>query len=121
MFGSTFLTPSRFERPRGEASSLAVATGSRRIALLRSGRRHGPIRRLITPWDIGELTLPFVFLGYTEHEAGARVVVGAQPGTATLTLVLSGALAFKDVHGKTGPSRWRIQVGDTGRGRVVCR
>jgi redox-sensitive bicupin YhaK (pirin superfamily) len=103
MFGSTFLTaPSRFERPRGRASSVVVATGSRRIALLRSGRRFGPITRLITPWDIGELTQPFVFLGYTEHEPGARIVVGAQPGIATLTLVLSGALVFEDVHGLKG-------------------
>jgi hypothetical protein len=92
MFGITFMTaPGRLERLPGEGASADVTTGSRRIALLRSGRRHGPLTRLITPWDIGELTQPFVFLGYSEHTPGEQTLVGAQPGIATLTLVLSGA------------------------------
>jgi len=71
MFGITFLTaPGRLERSPERPSATGVAAGSRRIALLRSGRRHGPITRLITPWDIGELTQPFVFLGYSEHSPG---------------------------------------------------
>jgi len=103
MFGIRFLTaPGRLERSPGEASSASVATGSRRIALLRSGRRHGPLTRLITPWDIGELTRPFVFLGYSEHTPREQTVVGAHPGIATLTLVLSGALAFEDAPGNKG-------------------
>jgi redox-sensitive bicupin YhaK (pirin superfamily) len=103
MFGITFLTaPRRAERSPGEGSSAGVATGSRRIALLRNGRRHGPLTRLITPWDIGELTQPFVFLGYSEHTPGEQTVVGTQPGIATLTLVLSGALAFEDAPGNKG-------------------
>jgi redox-sensitive bicupin YhaK (pirin superfamily) len=103
MFGIAFLTaPGRVEHSPGEASSAGVAAGSRRIALLRSGRRHGPLTRLITPWDIGELTQPFVFLGYAEHTTGAQTFVGAQPGIATLTLVLSGALAFEDAPGNKG-------------------
>jgi hypothetical protein len=66
MFDITLVNaPGRLERSRGGGSPAGVATGSRRIALLRSGRRHGPITRLITPWDIGELTQPFVFLGYS--------------------------------------------------------
>jgi redox-sensitive bicupin YhaK (pirin superfamily) len=79
-----------------------VAGQSRRIALLRSGRRHGAITRLITPWDIGELTQPFVSLCYSEPGPGARTVVGAQPGIGILTLVLSGALAFEDATGTKG-------------------
>jgi len=74
----------------------------RRIALLRSGHRHGELTRLITPWDIGELTRPFLFLGYSEQPPGTKVVVGAQPGIATLTLVLSGALAFEHASGNKG-------------------
>jgi redox-sensitive bicupin YhaK (pirin superfamily) len=103
MFGITFLTaPGGLERSPGRPSPARVATGSRRIAVLRSGRRHGPITRLITPWDIGELTQPFVFLGYSEQPPGTRTVVGAVPGIATLTLVLSGALAFEDASGNKG-------------------
>ena len=90
----------RTKTRRGTASPTGVPRGrSRRIALLRSGRRHGPITRLITPWTIGELTHPFVFLCYSELGPGARTVVGAQPGIGVLTLVLSGALAFQDATG----------------------
>ena len=103
MFGVTFLTaPGGRERPLDRAARGGVASASRRIALLRSGRRHGPLTRLITPWDIGELTRPFVFLGYSEHTPGERTVVGAQAGIASLTFVLSGALAFEDAQGNKG-------------------
>jgi redox-sensitive bicupin YhaK (pirin superfamily) len=103
MFGITFPTaPGRLERSPGEKSSAGVATGSRRIALLRSGRRHGPLTRLITPWDLGGLTQPFVFLGYSEHRPGEQTLVGTQPGIATLTLIVSGALAFEDARGNKG-------------------
>jgi len=103
MFGITLLTaPGKLERLRGAPSPPGVAAGSRRIALLRSGRRHGPLTRLITPWDVGELTQPFVFLGYSELALGAKTIVGAQPGVGILTLVLSGALAFEDARGNKG-------------------
>lgn len=103
MFGVTFLTaPGRRDSSPDRAARAGVASASRRIALLRSGRRHGSLARLITPWDIGELTRPFVFLGYSEHAPGEQMLVGAQPGIGTLTLVLSGALAFKDAQGKKG-------------------
>jgi redox-sensitive bicupin YhaK (pirin superfamily) len=103
MLGIASLTgPSRLERSLGGASSAGVATGPRRVALLRSGRRHGPLTRLITPWDIGELTRPFVFLGYSEHTAREQTAVGAQSGIATLTLVLGGALEFEGAPGNTG-------------------
>jgi redox-sensitive bicupin YhaK (pirin superfamily) len=73
----------------------------RRIALLRDGRRHGPITRLITPWDIGELTQPFLFLGYCKFALGwqALLAIQPQPGVATLTLVLSGTLGYRDAAG----------------------
>lgn len=103
MFGIRNLTSTgRLERSPESPSVGVVVTASRRIALLRSGRRHGPLTRLITPWDVGELTTPFVFLGYTEHPPGAQTVVGAQPDMATLTLVVSGVLAFEDARGNKG-------------------
>jgi redox-sensitive bicupin YhaK (pirin superfamily) len=90
------------KRLKSTPSPTAVPVGSRRIALLRSGRRHGGITRLITPWDIGELTQPFVFLCYSELAPGVKTVVGAQPGIGTLTLVLSGVLVFEEVLGNKG-------------------
>ena len=55
MFGLNYLKASAtLERAPASPSSVGVTTPARRIALLRSGRRRGPITRLITPWDIGE-------------------------------------------------------------------
>jgi len=103
MFGITLSTAlGELERLRGTPSPASVSRGSRRIALLRSGRRHGPITRLISPWDIGELTQPFVSLGYSELAPGAKTVVGVQSGIGTLTLVLSGVLVFEEALGNKG-------------------
>jgi redox-sensitive bicupin YhaK (pirin superfamily) len=103
MFGIRFLTAlGEFKHLNGTPSPTGVPLGSRRIALLRSGRRHGGITRLITPWDIGELTQPFVFLCYSELAPGAKTFVGAQPGIGTLTLVLSGVLVFEGAQGTKG-------------------
>jgi redox-sensitive bicupin YhaK (pirin superfamily) len=81
-----------------------VTAEPRRVALLANGRRHGPITRLITPWDIGELTSPFVLLNYAEAERRSRPLFGIHPpsGIATLSLVLNGELSFEDETGKRG-------------------
>jgi hypothetical protein len=54
-------------------------SGARLLALLASGHRHGPITRLITPWNIGELTIPFVFLHYADVMPGSPPILGMQP------------------------------------------
>jgi redox-sensitive bicupin YhaK (pirin superfamily) len=90
------------QRVKQVPSPTSVLVASRRIALLRSGRRHGGITRLITPWDIGELTQPFVFLCHSELAPGAKTAVGVQPGIGTLTLVLSGVLVFEEARGNKG-------------------
>ena len=103
MFGIRLSTGlGELKHVNGTRSPTSVPAGFRRIALLRSGRRYGGITRLITPWDIGELTQPFVFLCYSELAPGAKTVVGAQPGIGTLTLVLSGVLAFEEALGNKG-------------------
>jgi len=60
------------QRSNGVPSLAGAKAEPRRIALLASGRRHGPITRLITPSDIGELTKPFIFLDYAEVAPGPR-------------------------------------------------
>ena len=79
------------QRTNGAPSLAGAKTDPRRIALLASGRRHGPITRLITPWDIGELTQPFIFLDYAEVAPGPRPLFGIRrhSGTATLTVALN--------------------------------
>ena len=102
MFGLNYLkSPASLERAPASPSSAEVTTRARRIALLRSGRRHGSITRLITPWDIGELTQPFLFLGYCEFAPGWQPLLAVHPqaGLATLTLVLSGTLGYEDAAG----------------------
>jgi redox-sensitive bicupin YhaK (pirin superfamily) len=81
-----------------------VTAGQRRIALVANGRRHGPITRLINPWDIGELTRPFVLLNYAEVEGRSRPFFRSHPpsGITTLTVVLNGELSFEDTTGKRG-------------------
>jgi redox-sensitive bicupin YhaK (pirin superfamily) len=76
----------------------------RQMALLANGRRHGPITRLIAPWDIGELTSPFVLLNYAEAARRARPLFGIHPpsGITTLAVVLNGELSFEDETGKQG-------------------
>jgi redox-sensitive bicupin YhaK (pirin superfamily) len=82
-----------------------MQTGARRIALVRSGRRHAAITRLITPWDLGELTQPFVFLDYAELAAGSESLffgMHRYPGTASVTVVLNGVLAHGNRTGRRG-------------------
>ena len=98
----TVSNESRLAYPRGARAFVAGET--RRVALLANGRRSGPITRLITPWDIGELTAPFVLLNYAEAARRSRSLFGIHPpsGITTLTVVLTGELSFEDVSGKRG-------------------
>ena len=122
MFGLNFLTtPASLERNPAVPSSADVSARTRPIALLRSGRRYGPVTRLITPWDLGELTQPFLFLGYCEFAPGWQplLAVHPQPGIATLTLLLSGTLEYRDATGNertltAGGFRWTT-AGDGAR------
>ena len=46
----------------------------RQIAVRSAGQRHGPITRLMSPGDIGELVKPFVFLDYVDAPGGGGKV-----------------------------------------------
>ena len=90
----------RFELENAPAPSAST----RGIALVTSGRRHGPITRLVSPSDIGELIKPFVFLDHAEVTPRPEPLFGIHPhsGIATLTVVLGGGLAYEDTTGKKG-------------------
>jgi redox-sensitive bicupin YhaK (pirin superfamily) len=102
--GASFHSP---VRPHGATSAAGPRATVRPLALLASGRRHGPITRLITPWNIGELTTPFVFLDYAEVAAQSPPLLSIQPHSsiATLTVVLNGTLSFQDATGGHGEVR----------------
>jgi len=80
----------------------------RQIARHVHGRHHGPIQRLVSPSDIGELIKPFVFLDHARVPP-ADSMFGMHPhsGIATLTVVLNGALVYEDTTGKAG----RVEAG----------
>src|ERR1700680_4226773 len=82
----------------------AVAERPREIAFRSSGHQHGPITRLVSPSDIGELIKPFVFLDHAEVAPRPGPLIGIHPhsGIATLTTVLRGGLAYEDTTGKKG-------------------
>ena len=64
---------------------------SRPLVTRTSGRRHGPITRLMSPGDIGQLIKPFIFLDYVEAPGGGGPNFGFHPhsGIATLTYPLT--------------------------------
>src|SRR5258706_1313607 len=82
-------------------ASPAVA---RRIAFRTAGRLHGPIVRLVSPSDLGEALKPFVFLDHGVIEPTNQPLFGIHPhsGIATLTVLLTGALAYEDTTGRQG-------------------
>ncbi len=63
----------------------------RSIQLKTKGISHGPITRLMSPSDIGNIVKPFVFLDYIEAPAGNGPNFGFHPhsGIATLTFPLT--------------------------------
>jgi redox-sensitive bicupin YhaK (pirin superfamily) len=99
--GSAFHAP---VLSHGAASINGPSAAARRLALLANGLRHGPITRLITAWNVGELTAPFVFLDYGEVTHDSRPLRGIQPNPdiAALTLVLDGRVWFEDAAGRGG-------------------
>jgi len=76
----------------------------RAIALRTRGQRHGPITRLVSPSDVGELIKPFVFLDLFDISAAAAPNFGWHPhsGIATLTVVQEGAIEYQETTGAKG-------------------
>jgi redox-sensitive bicupin YhaK (pirin superfamily) len=76
----------------------------RRIVHRTRGSSHGPITRLVSPSDLGELIKPFVFLDHFDVQPTGMPKFGIHPhsGIATFTLLLSGSVAYEDTTGKSG-------------------
>jgi redox-sensitive bicupin YhaK (pirin superfamily) len=80
------------------------AAAPRGIVHRTSGRRHGPITRVVSPGDVGELIKPFIFLDHIDIVPSSGPMFGWHPhsGLATLTLLLSGSTTYADSTGKSG-------------------
>jgi redox-sensitive bicupin YhaK (pirin superfamily) len=79
----------------------------REILYRTSGHPHGPITRLMSPGDLGELIKPFVFLdlfGFDGRYAPTPMDFGWHPhsGIATVTLMLEGSVRYAETTGKEG-------------------
>jgi len=87
-------------------SATAVATQARAIVHRTRGSTHGPITRLVSPSDLGELLKPFVFLDLFRFKptADQHTGFGLHPhsGIATLTYMIEGSVAYEDTTGQQG-------------------
>jgi redox-sensitive bicupin YhaK (pirin superfamily) len=70
---------------------------TRAIARRTRGQTGGPVTRLMSPSDFGQILKPFVFLDLFDHD-GAPFDGGLHPhsGIATLTYVVEGAVNYVD-------------------------
>lgn len=70
------------------------------------GHRQGPITRLMSPGDLGEIIKPFVFLDLAEFETGPRIPMESMwhphSGIATVTVMLEGGVRIAETTGKNG-------------------
>jgi len=67
------------------------------------GLTRGPVTRLMSPSDLGEILKPFVFLDLFDH-VGPPFNGALHPhsGIATLTYVAEGAVTYIDPNGERG-------------------
>jgi redox-sensitive bicupin YhaK (pirin superfamily) len=61
------------------------------------GRTHGPVTRLMSPSDFGQILKPFVFLDLFDHEGMPfNGPLHPHSGIATLTYVAEGVVSYID-------------------------
>jgi redox-sensitive bicupin YhaK (pirin superfamily) len=98
------------ERPHlsfmNEARLVAEKT-NRAISHRTRGHAGGPITRLMSPSDLGEVVKPFVFLDHFDFEGRSSPMSmehGWHPhsGIATVTVLLEGSLRFAETTGRSG-------------------
>ncbi len=78
---------------------------TRAVAQHTRGSTHGPITRLVSPSDLGQVLKPFIFLDRFESPAGGQPPqFGMHPhsGIATLTYLMSGQARYEDTTGEHG-------------------
>src|SRR4029077_4708371 len=69
----------------------------RAIARRTRGQTHGPVTRLMSPSDFGEILKPFVFLDLFDHEGPPfNGPLHPHSGIATLTYIAEGAVSYID-------------------------
>ena len=88
-----------------EIASFQDQRAERRLVHRTRGSNHGPITRLVSPGDLGEVLKPFIFLDRFEVAAGGeppRFGMHPHSGIATLTYLMAGQAAYEDTTGEQG-------------------
>jgi redox-sensitive bicupin YhaK (pirin superfamily) len=84
-----------------------VEAAPRELVYRTQGRTHGPITRLMSPSDLGEVVKPFVFLDLAVFDGKGPTMSmerGWHPhsGIATVTVMLEGGVRFAETTGRNG-------------------
>ena len=75
----------------------------RKIVRRTRGNRHGPITRLMSPSDLGQLLKPFVFLDHFDLQGAAGgTELHPHSGIATVTYLFEGTIRYEDSNGAKG-------------------
>ena len=87
--------------------SRSVTAGAfplRKIVQRTRGNHEGPITRLMSPGDLGEVLKPFVFLDLFDMEKTSFPGLGLHPhsGIATVSYLFEGDVRYEDTSGATG-------------------
>jgi redox-sensitive bicupin YhaK (pirin superfamily) len=91
-----------------EARALGTLTASqarpRKIVHRTRGSRSGPITRLMSPGDLGQVLKPFVFLDLFDMQKASFPGIGLHPhsGIATVSYLFEGSVRYEDSTGATG-------------------
>lgn len=102
---STLQTPVRAGDRPGNGAVTATRSEVRAIVHRSRGSTYGPITRLVSPGDLGELLKPFVFLDFfaTRPTLGfPNFGMHPHSGIATLTFLMEGDVSYEDSTGKRG-------------------
>jgi redox-sensitive bicupin YhaK (pirin superfamily) len=85
-------------------SASIIPSPVRQIAKRTRGHSHGPITRLMSPSDFGQLLKPFVFLDLFDNNGVPSKGFPLHPhsGIATLTYLAEGSVNYEDTNGATG-------------------
>jgi redox-sensitive bicupin YhaK (pirin superfamily) len=88
----------------GLTSPAAIQTRPRKIVRRTRGNHHGPVTRLMSPGDLGQVLKPFVFLDLFEMDNASFSGTGLHPhsGIATVTYLFEGSVRYEDTSGATG-------------------
>ncbi len=88
----------------GFTSSTPIQARPRKIVRRTRGSGHGPITRLMSPGDLGQVLKPFVFLDLFDMEKASFPGMGLHPhsGIATVSYLFEGSVRYEDSSGATG-------------------